>query len=1312
MKRIISLAAMFLCCIAISFAQFSGSGSGTENDPYLILNPIHLSQMRNFQNQSGVYFKLMSNIDVSEFIEDEWPTQGWMPIGTSSTPFRGILDGNGKAISGFWINRPNTDYVGLFGYATGATIKDLTINATSVKGKAYVGIILGNSDLTKISGCLVTSNDVIGTGERVGGIVGSLWGGSLNTHTSVIPNISECRVTCNNITGVNFVGGVYGRAEDGNHIITTCQVQGNVNGGDYVGGIMGYGADKISNTNFCGNVNGGDYVGGIMGYGLGDCKISNTSYCGNVTGKNNVGGICGTIDWSCITGTINGCYAVSHVVATGNRVGGLIGSLGSSSLTNSYHCGSVTGKLYVGGLVGYAYTSGENYRDNEIVKCYTNSIVNGTKLVGGLVGLIEGRLFNPYTYSSRFRYSYLKSNIAICSSVKATEGDVGRIYGAIGKYVTIGEIGTADENKAWNRTIIVSAGVAQDVVDNEQNGAGVSATTLKLKATYVGMGWDFNDTWAIQETECYPYMKTQTAPPVITSKVVSGATTISGKCVDGGMVTLEIDGKKQEVASNGNNFSFTVSPLQAGHEVRISAKAEGKEPSYYTKETVSYLGKGTEDDPYQIYTAADLTGVYRKGYFKLMNDIDLTDYINQFSPTEGWESIGRDGSEAIHFDGDGHKITGLWCNSTRDNTGLFSCFANGSIKNLTVETGNGKQVKGGNNTGILIGKMMNGTIENCHVLGIVADGTPVGGMVGLFEGGEIVRCQANVSITTSLSTSYVGGLVGIINDGKIDDCVTTGKIIATGTESYVGGLVSKSSATITNCYSNAKVISSYNAAGLVAYNYGTVDKCYATGGLQSNNYAAGIIGYNDGENAVIRNCVAMNNKIEIVKESQQGGGYGQRIVGGIKNGAPTPEMNNYALKTMQVSVNNIAQKVYDDIMNGTSKTAEELKKQSTYVTLGWNFTETWSIEEEKNYPTLKNIGDISALFGTYKLIYVIDGNEYRIEEIEQGANVTPIDAPTKEGYTFKGWNGIPNTMPAHDVTVTGSFTINKYILSYKVDDVEYKTIEVEYGTSLTPIDEPTKTGYTFTGWVGLPETMPANDVTVIGSFSINSYKLTYILDGVEYKTATIEYGKTITPESVPTKEGYSFSGWTDLPETMPANDVTVTGSYTINKYKIIYMVDGVEYGISEIEYGAEVNPIGEPSKEGYTFSGWQNLPEEMPAHDVTVSGTFKVNSYKVTFMYGDNVLTTIEVNYGAAIELPTSLNSERYTLIEWKDVPDTMPAHDITIYADYVDGINTITADSKDEQYIRMNGMYAPDLKPGLNIIRMKDGTTKKVWVK
>lgn len=929
---------MFLCCMATTFAQFSGSGSGTYDDPYLILNPIQLNQLRNYLNKYGVYFKLMANIDLTEFIEDENPTQGWQPIGTASTPFKGTLDGNGKTISGLWINRSSSDYVGLFGCTNGATIAYLTLKGSSVKGRNYVSLLSAHSEYTTIGDCNLSAS--LSGDSYVGGCVG--WGNS-NQITKVsstvdvtssgsfaggiigyaegVGSISENRVTCNNVSGGDFVGGVCG-ANRGTIPFTTCHVEANVNGGTYVGGVVG----QIDYPNSEGN-------------------MTSCSFCGDINGSFYVGGICGKYASSA---TMKGCYAVAHVLASGNKIGGLVGETygtynnGRVNLLNNYFSGSVSGAEEVGGLIGHAYNGKTQY-------CYANTIVSGKQAIGGLIGKAEGQ-------KSNFRMELI-SNVAICSSVKATGYNVGRIFGDKGVNVTIGEIGTANENKAWNGAIVINAGVARDIYDNEQNGTSVSKTTLELKATYVAMGFDFDNIWDIQETECYPYMKSQTAPPVITSQLVSGVTTISGKCVDGGTVTLEVDGVTQQMVSTGHEFSFNVSPLQAGHEVRISAKAEGKEQSYYTTEVVAYLGKGTEDDPYQVYTASDLTGVYRKGYFKLMNDIDLTSYINQFSPSEGWESIGREGSETIHFDGDGHKITGLWCNSTRDNTGLFSCFANGTIKNLTVETAKNKQVKGGANTGILIGKMINGTIVNCRVSGSVADRTPVGGIVGLFDGGTISRCQANVTINTTLATSYVGGLVGVITGGTIDQSFTEGTLTATGTESYVGGLVGNNSATITNCYSNVKVNSSYNAAGIVAFNYGVVDKCYATGNLFSSNYAAGIIGYNDGENAIVKNCVAMNNKIDVTYESQQqqqSGGYGQRIIGGIKNGAPAPELNNYALKTMQVSVNNVPQKVYDDIMNGVGKSASDLLQTSTYQELGWNFTDTWTINENENYPLLKN----------------------------------------------------------------------------------------------------------------------------------------------------------------------------------------------------------------------------------------------------------------------------------------------------------------------------------------------------------------------
>ena len=179
----------------------------------------------------------------------------------------------------------------------------------------------------------------------------------------------------------------------------------------------------------------------------------------------------------------------------------------------------------------------------------------------------------------------------------------------------------------------------------------------------------------------------------------------------------------------------------------------------------------------------------------------------------------------------------------------------------------------------------------------------------------------------------------------------------------------------------------------------------------------------------------------------------------------------------------------------------------------------------------------------YKLTYQVDGVDYKTYELEYGASITPEAEPTKEGYTFSGWSEIPAKMPSQDVTVTGMFTINKYMLTYMVDGVEYKSYEIEYGSTIDPEATLQKDGYTFSGWSYIPATMPAQDVIVIGIFTINKYTITYIVDNEVYQTEEVEYGSKITPPNPDEREGYDFA-WDDYPDTMPANDVTIYGSYT------------------------------------------------------------------------------------------------------------------------------------------------------------------------
>ena len=210
------------------------------------------------------------------------------------------------------------------------------------------------------------------------------------------------------------------------------------------------------------------------------------------------------------------------------------------------------------------------------------------------------------------------------------------------------------------------------------------------------------------------------------------------------------------------------------------------------------------------------------------------------------------------------------------------------------------------------------------------------------------------------------------------------------------------------------------------------------------------------------------------------------------------------------------------------------------------------VEAYRSADQWKAFSFISDDIPKYKLTYVVDGEEYKSYELEYGASIAPEDIPTKEGYTFSGWSEMPEMMPNHDVTVTGTFTKNvtaKYKLIYKVDSEVYKTYEMEEGAPITPEPAPTKEGYTFSGWSEIPKTMPDHDVTVTGTFTKSvtaKYKLIYKVDGEVYKTYEIKEGTTITPEPAPTREGYTFSGWSEIPQTMPDHDVTIAGTFTKN----------------------------------------------------------------------------------------------------------------------------------------------------------------------
>ncbi len=349
-------------------------------------------------------------------------------------------------------------------------------------------------------------------------------------------------------------------------------------------------------------------------------------------------------------------------------------------------------------------------------------------------------------------------------------------------------------------------------------------------------------------------------------------------------------------------------------------------------------------------------------------------------------------------------------------------------------------------------------------------------------------------------------------------------------------------------------------------------------------------------------------------------------------------------------------------------------------------------------------------FNSHILSYTVDGAEYKSYEILEGQAITPEEEPTKEGYTFSGWNGLLDYMPDYDITITGYFTINQYTINFDTNGGStIESITQDYGSMINPPQNPTREGYTFIGWEpAIPETMPLGGLTVIAQWQANNYTLTYKVDGNVYITYSVACGTTITPELAPTMEGYTFSGWSGLPTTMPAHDVVVTGSFTINSYTLTYKVDGNVYTTFSVEYGTTLTPIAEPMKEGYTFSGWNGLPDTMPAGDVVVTGTFTAKSYTLTYKVDGNDYKTFSVDCGTAITPEAEPTKEGYTFSGWSEIPETMPAEDVTVTGTFTINQYLLTYILDDEEYKSYPIDYNTALTP--EPVPTKKGMTFSGW--
>ena len=351
-----------------------------------------------------------------------------------------------------------------------------------------------------------------------------------------------------------------------------------------------------------------------------------------------------------------------------------------------------------------------------------------------------------------------------------------------------------------------------------------------------------------------------------------------------------------------------------------------------------------------------------------------------------------------------------------------------------------------------------------------------------------------------------------------------------------------------------------------------------------------------------------------------------------------------------------------------------------YTQVGWSTVDGGEkVYDLKDIYTQNEALTLYPVWNTNKYTITFDtngGSEIAPITQDYGTKITAPADPTRKGYTFKGWDKeIPETMPAENITVKAQWEINQYTIAFDTNGgSEIAPITQDYGTEITAPNNPTRKGYTFKGWdKEIPKTMPAENITVKAQWKINQYTITFDTNGgSEIDSITQDYGTKITAPDNPTRKGYTFKGWDkEIPETMPAENITVKAQWEINQYTITFDTNGgSEIAPITQDYGTKITAPDNPTRKGYTFKGWdKEIPETMPAENITVKAQWEINQYTITFdTNGGSEIAPITQDYGTKITAPDNPTRKGYTFKGWdKEIPETMPAENITITARWKD---------------------------------------------
>jgi hypothetical protein len=777
---------------------YLGSDGAVSPTAYgVILNVNQLQAMGN--NLAGNYV-LGNDIDASA-------TSGWnggagfVPVGSYDLAcpncFSGSFDGLGHSIDSLTINRPATDYVGLFGYANAATLRNVGLTAPNVTGRNGVGALAGYVDnATSVSASHAEGGSVTGTGFNVGGLIGKL-----NATTDTI-------------------SGSYASST-----VTSTSV-----GNNYLGGLVGYSRGAIANSYATGAVNGtGSYVGGLAGaVASASASVSNSYATGAVSGNNNVGGLAGAV--ASASATISNSYATGAV--SGNTsVGGLVGA-NAGSVTASYWNSDVeaTG---IGANTGTFTAVGKTTAEMKSLATFAGWDIDAAGGTGKVWRIYDGYtnpLLRGFLTALNVQPDYDGSGAAMTDiGAAAVVGahDAGKVFTGSLYADTLTLSSTAVD--AYTAT-----STANNLYSNQQGYDLVSVA--RSIATPGSASGDIALT--------NPISWTSGTLAINTTGTISQTAAINGS----GTAIFDLQaGTWNQVNATLPGFSVYDFRISGGSFIRALSGDGTVGTPYQLADIYGIQGMGS-------------SGMLGLNY-QLANDVAASGTANWnggagFVPV-GNSGTKFTGS----FDGLGHTITGLTINRpanvvANNYQGLFGYADFGStLRNVGLLN---SSIAGANIIGALAGRS-DGTVSNSYADGgsVSASVHQAGGLVGALGGtGSIGNSYAHVSVTGTdyaccgggLSSTNIGGLVGTTLAGSsISNSYATGSVSGGGN---VGGLVGQNDADIDTSYASGAVTANISRGGFIGDQQGgAITNSYwdsATTGVATNTrHVVNIAGVTD-----------------------------------------------------------------------------------------------------------------------------------------------------------------------------------------------------------------------------------------------------------------------------------------------------------------------------------------------------------------------------------------------------------------------------------------------------------------------------------